>query len=99
MSPDETKGGYYAIQLCGGVISPVCHSDYSDTEVLFHWNSGTDLQAYDHTFKTTELIRVGAFVTVNNTCTIDENQCWRSSAPAFEVLGVQDTVWRHDESQ
>jgi hypothetical protein len=51
------------------------------------------------TFNTAERIRIGAFVTVNSGCLIDANERWHSSAPAFEVLGVKNDVWRHEESQ
>lgn len=99
----QSERGYFAIQLCGGIISPVLDLEQKEavpgSELLFHWQSGNTLRKYHRTFETSQPIRVGAFVTVNHTCTIDENQCWRSSAPAFEILGVHDSVWKHDETQ
>jgi hypothetical protein len=71
----------------------------ADPEIIFHWTSGGGLPNYDQSFKKSQCIRVGALVTLNESCSIDEGHCWRSSAPAFEMLGVQDNVWRHDESQ
>jgi hypothetical protein len=70
-----------------------------DTEVLFHWSSTNTPRNYDRTFELSQPIRIGALVTVNNSCTIDEHESWRSSASAFEILGVRDNVWRHEESQ
>ncbi|KAF2821322.1 hypothetical protein CC86DRAFT_458999 [Ophiobolus disseminans] len=93
--------GYHAIDICGGVIAPVSSSHRAfSAPPLFHWDSGNSAdQVYDRLFQLKEPILVGAFVSVNDECAIDENQCWRSSAPAFEVLGAHDSIWRHDESQ
>jgi hypothetical protein len=92
---------YYAIGLGAGVISPVhpLENPRQNEPPLFHWSSGRTTGVYNKVYEKTARIRVGAFVTENGACTIDEERCWNSSAPAFEVLGVQDTTWRHDETQ
>ena len=99
MPTHERARDYHAIQLCGGVISPVKPTRIGHTDsFLFHWSPYSTLDIRK-SFVKTQRIRIGALVTVNDTCAIDEDQCWRSSAPAFEILGVQQSVWRHDESQ
>lgn len=101
--PADGSEGYFAIQLCGGLIAPASKLKEklvgTDADVLFHWSSDNNTTSFECTFSVEEHIRIGGFVTLNDSCAIDEDQSWRSSAPAFEILGVRDNIWRHDESQ
>jgi hypothetical protein len=54
---------------------------------------------HHHSIAKAETTRVGALATVNHACVIVERDPWNSSTPAFETLGVEDSFWKHDESQ
>jgi hypothetical protein len=96
---------YLAIHVGEGVIFPTVASHTvppaSDIIPRFQWTPGAfrGTQAYHQRVSRADLIRIGTPATVNSNCAIDEKESFRSSAPAFEKLGVQDHVWLHDESQ
>jgi hypothetical protein len=104
ISPDDPDS-YLGIQVGGGTIFSVA-SAYTVTSSSkpiprFHWTPGAirSMQADHQRVLKADLIRIGTIATVNSSCAIDERESFNSSTPAFEKLGIQDTVWLHDESQ
>jgi hypothetical protein len=100
----EIISSYFAIQICGGLIAPVstfveAKGSVRSVEKLFHWSSGSSPKTYEELIPIKERIRIGAIVTINYDCALEERLCWQSSTAAFEVLGVQSNLWRHDGTQ
>ena len=66
----------------------------------FHWGREATLQQLQQgTLNPLTKILIGTPVTVNKSCTIDEDQCWMNSTTSLEPLGPYGSHWEFDEKQ
>lgn len=85
----------FAIGLGGGIITVANSEDQK-----FHWsrNAIRDTDTLRHFEPDTKLL-VGATVTFNDTCPMDEGQFWLNSEECLENLGVFEGYWEAAERQ
>jgi hypothetical protein len=84
-----------AISIGGGVI---CANDADG--LLFHWSRNMSIEdRFLVAFNPRSKLIVGALVTVNDKCSIDENACWLASCSALEPLGTMPACWELTERQ
>ena len=66
----------------------------------FHWAKGElPESALKVTFEPYSMMRIGAAVSINNDCCIDEAACRKSSFCALEPLGTHEAFWEAQERQ
>ena len=79
----------HAIAICGGFVSLV-----DSKTSRFHWAKGTLAEsALQAAFEPHTIMRVGAAVSINENCCIDEAACRESSFCALEPLGTHEVFW------
>ncbi|KAK2758174.1 hypothetical protein FQN54_004018 [Arachnomyces sp. PD_36] len=84
-----------AIIVGGGIISAA-----DEDGDRFHWSDGVwhDGPLSGEINPSTKIV-IGAIVTVNKNCMIDERECWKKSLPAMEHLGVHGSRWQLQERE
>jgi hypothetical protein len=84
-----------AINIGGGIV---CTAD--NTGNVFHWSRRGGFDGpFPVPFDPCTKIVIGALVTVNEDCSIDETKCWQNSCAALENLGTYGTHWEPNERQ
>lgn len=85
----------YAIGLGGGIIKSLSPKDKK-----FHWSREAmcDVDAIS-TIKINAKLLIGATVTINNDCLVDETQLWLNSEGCLENLGTFEGYWETAERQ
>jgi hypothetical protein len=84
-----------AIAIGDGVIY-----ETSPSSKVFHWGHPDGSQKMSpFSVDLSEKIIISALVTINGTCSIDEETCWWTSSPWLVPLGTSASYWAADERQ
>ncbi|KAL5040924.1 hypothetical protein BDW71DRAFT_212630 [Aspergillus fruticulosus] len=93
--PNETDKPPCAIRLGDGIVWS------SDPQTRrFHWSrSATREDLSRGVLDPRNKIVIGALVTVNESCKVNQEDCWASSCASLEPLGPYGSCWELDETQ
>ncbi|KAL3474771.1 hypothetical protein BJX99DRAFT_260030, partial [Aspergillus californicus] len=93
--PDEKDKPPCAIRLGDGIV----WSSDPDSQ-KFHWSrSVTQEDLSRGVLNPRSKIVIGALITVNESCKVNQEDCWASSCTSLEPLGPYGTCWELDETQ